>query len=47
MQQQVSIEVGEYGRIEPYAVLDEENHLHASLLDVMLKVHLVLYKLDD
>ena len=47
LQQQVSIEVGEYGGIEPYAVLDEENHLHASLLDVMLKVHLVLYKLDD
>ncbi len=43
----VAIEVGQDGGVEPHGVLYEQNHLHASLIHVVLDVHLVLDELDD
>ena len=47
LRQYVVVEVGQYRTVEAYAVLNEQNHLHAALVDVVLEVHLVLYQLDD
>ena len=43
----VVVEIGKNGAVEADAVLHEQNHLHATLLDVVLEVHLVLDELDD
>ena len=45
--QYVIIEVWQYGGVEAYVVLDEQNHLHTGLAYVVLNVHLVLQQFDD
>ena len=45
--QDVTIQVWQYAAIETYGVFHQQYHLHASLLDIVLQVHLVLYQLDD
>ena len=45
--QDIVVQIGQNGRIVADTILNEQNHLHACLLDVMLQVHLVLYQLDD
>ena len=45
--QDVVIQVWEYGGVETDVVLHQQYHLHTSLLDVVLDVHLVLNELDD
>ena len=47
LREYVVVEVGQYGAVEAYAVLHQQYHLHATLVDVVLKVHLVLYQLDN
>ena len=42
-----AVESGQQRRIEAYAVLHEQNHLHACLGNVVFKVHLVLYQFYD
>ena len=41
----VSVKHGQQRRVEAYAVLHKENHLHAGLGNVVLDVHLILDKL--
>ena len=43
----VVVEIGKNRTVEADAVLHEQYHLHATLLYVVLEVHLVLDKLDD
>ena len=43
----IVIEVGKDRGIEADIILHQQNHLHTSLLDVMLYIHLVLYQFDD
>ena len=43
----VAVEIGQYGGIEPDAVLDEQYDLDAGLAYVVVDVHLVLNELDD
>ena len=43
----IAVKIGQYGRVEAYAVLHQQYHLHAGLLDVVLDVHLVFEQLDD
>ena len=47
LRQYVIIKVREHGRVEADVVLDQQNHLHTSFVDVVLDVHLVLNELDD
>ena len=47
LQQYIIIKVGEYRTVEPYAVFDHQDHLHARLVDVVVQIHLVLYQFDD
>ena len=47
LRQDIVVEVWQDRAIEAYAVLHNKYHLHPTLLDVMLKIHLVLYELDD
>ena len=45
--QNVIIEVGQDGTVEANRVLDQKNHLHTRLLNIMLQIHLILNQLDD
>ena len=47
LHEDIAVEVGQYGRIETYAVFDQKYHLHAGFGYVVLEVHLVLNQLDD
>ena len=47
LQEDVVIEIGQHGGVEADVVLDQQNHLHAGLLHVVVDVHLVLDELDD
>ncbi len=47
LSQNIIIKVGQHAAIEPYVVFHKQYHLHASLLYVVLDVHLVLYQLND
>ena len=47
LRQDVVIQVGQHGGVEPDIVFHQHNHLHTRLLDVVLDVHLVFYELDD
>ena len=43
----VIIKVRQYRGIETDIILDEQNHLHTRLLDVVLDVHLIFKQFDD
>ena len=47
LRQDIIIKVRQHRRVEADIILNEQNHLYARLLDVMLDVHLVFYQLDD
>ena len=47
LEEDIAVEIGQHGGVEPDVVLDEQYHLHTGLLDVVLDVHLVLEQLDD
>ena len=41
------VEVWQNRRIEADAILDEQNHLYAANLGIVLQILLILYKFDD
>ena len=43
----VAVEVGQHGTVEPDAVFHEHDHLYACFLDVVVEVHLVFDELDN
>ena len=45
--QNIVVQIGQNRRVEAYAVFHQQYHLHASLADVVVDVHLVFYQLDD
>ena len=47
LHQYIMVEVRQNARIEADRVLDEQNHLHTGLLDVVFEVHAVLNQLDN
>ena len=47
LRQNVVVEIGQHRGVEADVVLDEQNHLHTGLMDVVLNVHAVLQQLDD
>ena len=47
LREDIVIEVRQHRGVEADVILDEQNHLHAGLADVVVDVHLVLQQLDD
>ena len=47
LRKDVIIQIRQYGRIEADIILDQENHLHTGLADIVIDVHLVLKQFDD
>ena len=47
LRKDIVIKIRQYGRVEADIILDQQNHLHTSLFDVVLYVHLVLNQLDN
>ena len=47
LSQDIAVEVGQHGGVEADVVLNQQDHLHTGLVDVVLDVHLVLDELDD
>ena len=47
LHQYILVEIRQNARIESNRVLDEQNHLHAHLFDVVFDVHAVLNQLDN
>ena len=47
LHEQEVVEVGQNGTVEAYGVFHKQNHLHPTLPDVVLKIHLVFDELDD
>ena len=43
----VIIEIRQHGRIETDVVFHKQNHLHTSLFDIVLDIHLILKQLDN
>ena len=43
----IIIKVREHRGVETDVILDQHNHLHTRLMDIVLDVHLVLNQLDD
>ena len=43
----VIIEIRQHGGVETDVVFHKQDHLHTSLLDVVLDIHLILKQLDN
>ena len=43
----IAVEVGQDGRIKADTVLNQQDHLHAGGLNILLDIHLVFNEFDD
>ena len=47
LREDIVIEVRQHRGVEADVILNEQNHLHAGLADIVVDVHLVLQQFDD
>ena len=45
--QDITVQIGQYRRIETDIILHQEDDLHTRLMDIVLQIHLILNQLDD